>query len=357
MTVVNPFDFFVEGYATTFPFHTPPISRPNSRPISSRRSRGRCSCCMLKEIPREADSTSFSGRTQRATAEKSATSSDGAGHSDAGGDAGCRLRLVPRLGLAVDPHLPPPRPRGAFRLRLSHSLRPDIDPVEGPREVETISPICMLGPSLSSGAGWIGFDVTSGMLTGEGHPRSPPRRITVRRADLGQRRLRHVDFGFDMSVRRIREAPRITRPFSDESWARRPSAKSTPISRRDDVRPTMGGEPTFVSIDDLELARMEHRRRRPDQEALADELIRSCMPDLRRAGFCITGRANGIRAKACRAGLRPLLAQGRRPIWKNAGLIANIESPRKAIIEDAQGFMEGIARRLGLDAGLCHGGL
>ena len=65
----------------------------------------------------------FPGRAQCATAEKDQLRHpDGAGHSDAGRDAGCRLRLVPRLRVAVDPYLPSPRPRRAFRLRLSHSV-------------------------------------------------------------------------------------------------------------------------------------------------------------------------------------------------------------------------------------------
>ncbi len=65
----------------------------------------------------------FPGRTQRATAEKDQLCHpDGAGHSDAGRDAGFRLRVVPRLGVAVDPYLPPSRPRGALCLRLSHAV-------------------------------------------------------------------------------------------------------------------------------------------------------------------------------------------------------------------------------------------
>ena len=39
------------------------------------------------------------------------------------------------------------------------------------------------------------------------------------------------------------------------------------------------------------------------------------------------------------------------PIWKNADLIAGIEDPRKASIEDGRRLIAGIAKRLGLDAG------
>ena len=80
-----------------------------------------------------------------------------------------------------------------------------------------------------------------------------------------------VEFAFEMNVTRIAEQPRVTMPFSDEAWKALDALgdESTPICAAQDVRLTMGGEPTFVSIDDYQSARMEHRRARPDQARCA----------------------------------------------------------------------------------------
>jgi uncharacterized protein (DUF2126 family) len=96
---------------------------------------------------------------------------------------------------------------------------------------------------------------------------------------------------------------------------------------------------------------MEYRRGRPDQARLGrrsdPQIARRFAPggllhygqgkwypgeSLPRWAFGLYWRKDGV------------------PIWKNSDLIAKIESPRKAEIEDAERFAEGAAKKLGVDS-------
>ena len=80
-----------------------------------------------------------------------------------------------------------------------------------------------------------------------------------------------------MTVTRVRETPRVTKPYTDEQWAdaaRASARRSSATSRKADVRLTMGGEPTFVSIDDMDGAEWNTLALGPEKRRLAGELFR-----------------------------------------------------------------------------------
>jgi uncharacterized protein (DUF2126 family)/transglutaminase-like putative cysteine protease len=355
MTVVNPFDFFVEPYATSLPFQYTGDLKTELAPYLATSEQGPLFAAYLKEIPREADSTvnflvDLNAQLQKRiryvirmepgiqTPEQTLASGSGSCRDS----AWLLIQTLRHLGLAA-----------RFVSGYLIQLRPDIDPVEGPREVENdFTDLHAWAEVYLPGAGWIGFDVTSGMLTGEGHiPVAATPHYRSAAPVSGSAGFANVDFAFEMSVKRIREAPRITRPFSDESWARldRLGEQVDADLRKDDVRLTMGGEPTFVSIDDLESPEWNIAAVGPTKRALADDLIRKL-----RARFAPGGLLHYGQGKWYPGESLPRWAFGlywRKdgvPIWKNSDLIAKIENPRKAEIKDAERFAEGTAQKLGL---------
>ena len=114
------------------------------------------------------------------------------------------------------------------------------------------------------GAGWIGLDPTSGLFCGEGHiplaaTADPPNAAPITGSFLfdpdprkGDEDKVEVDFTYRMTVRRVLETPRVTLPYSEEQWQAIQSLGDAIDAdlEASDVRLTMGGEPTFVSLDD-----------------------------------------------------------------------------------------------------------
>ncbi|WP_445220892.1 DUF2126 domain-containing protein [Bradyrhizobium sp. Pa8] len=358
MTVVNPFDFFVEPYADSFPFEYSKDLKTELAPYLETIKPDRLFAKFLDTIPPEAPNTvnflvdlnrelqkhvRYIIRMEPGVQTPEETLSSGAGSCR--DSAWLLIQTFRHLGLAA-----------RFVSGYLIQIRPDIDPIEGPPEVESdFTDLHAWAEVYLPGAGWIGFDATSGMLAGEGHiPVAATPHYRSAAPISGGAGFAEVEFEFDMSVKRIREAPRITKPFSDESWTRLNDLGEQVDGdlAAQDVRLTMGGEPTFVSVDDLEAAEWNSEAVGPTKRALADDLIRRLHKRFGPGGLLHFGEGKWYPGESLpRWAFGLYWRKDGVPIWKNADLIAKIENPRRAEVKDAQAFVEGAAARLGLDPG------
>ena len=127
------------------------------------------------------------------------------------------------------------------------------------------------------GAGWIGLDPTSGLVADAGHiPLAATPDPQSAAPITGVVEKCECEFGFEMKVARISESPRVTKPYTEGQWeeiqslGRRLDTELVQL----DARLTMGGEPTFVSVDDMDGPEWNTLALGPVKRRLAGSLIR-----------------------------------------------------------------------------------
>ncbi len=280
MTVYNPFDFFVEEAAETWPFAYPPDLAPDlviylaPEPAGPRLER------WLASVPRTPRRTvgllvELNARLAREIAYiirmepgvQTPEETLAVGRGSCRDSAWLLVQVLRHLGIAA-----------RFVSGYLIQLRPDLKALDGPSGTEVdFTDLHAWAEAYIPGAGWIGLDPTSGLLTGESHiPLAATPHYRNAAPVSGMASIAEVDFSFDMRVTRVAEHPRITKPFSEDSWAALDAMgrQVDAALAAGDVRLTMGGEPTFVSIDDFESAEWTTAAVGPAKRALADRLIR-----------------------------------------------------------------------------------
>src|SRR5262249_46087573 len=155
------------------------------------------------------------------------------------------------------------------------------------------------------------------------------------------------------SVTRMAETPRVTYPFS-EAACRARDARGEKIDRdlaQGDVRLTMGGEPTFVAVDDYQSPEWNTDAIGPTKRSRADALIRRLRQRFAPGGLLHFGQGKwypGERVPRWAFGL--YWRRDGKPIWHNLALIAAETASSRPLAHDAQRFTQAVARHLGVDA-------
>ena len=200
------------------------------------------------------------------------------------------------------------------------------------------------------GAGWIGMDPTSGLFTSEGHIPLVCTPTAAKAAPIGGTvEPAKVAFSYSISVRRVNEVPRLSRPFSDESWARvQQVARAIDGELADnDVRLTMGGEPTFVGIDDPESPQWHIDALGPEKRARGLALIQALRDKFAPGALLHYGQGKWYPGEALpRWALSCYWRADAVPVWENASLVAQENHDYGFDTTDALQFMNALAQRL-----------
>ncbi len=177
------------------------------------------------------------------------------------------------------------------------------------------------------GAGWVGLDPTSGLFASEGHiPLAATPDPTSAAPITGALEPCECEFSFDMQVTRVLETPRVTKPYTEEQW-QSILAMGEAIDRdlrKNDVRLTMGGEPTFVSIDDMDGAEWNTEAMGPTKRLISGELIKRLRQQFGPGGLLHYGQGKWYPGEPLpRWALGCWWRKDGVPIWEDDRLIAD----------------------------------
>lgn len=274
MTVINPFDFFVEDWAGTFPFAYPDQVRrdlaPYLQPVDdSGEGSGPAPevVAWLEErlpslltAPHDAapgegtpivdfivglnqairESVDYTVRLEAGVQTPQHTLERGIGSCR--DSAWLLVSALRQLGLAA-------RFVSGYLVQLTADLSAvGDDSLNGP--AEDFTDLHAWAEVYLPGAGWVGLDATSGLLCGEGHiPLSCTPHPASAAPISGATDPVEVSFDFASSVTRFAEDPRVTRPVSEEDWARVDALGEAvdDLLAKGGLRLTTGGEPSLVA--------------------------------------------------------------------------------------------------------------
>jgi uncharacterized protein (DUF2126 family)/transglutaminase-like putative cysteine protease len=357
LSSINPVDFFLEPQAETFPFAYDPWLAKELRPFLEIEPAGPLLQAWVDALEVQAGRTvdvlvTINSRIQRGigylirlepgvqTCEETLRLGTGS----------CRdtswllVQVLRRLGLAA-----------RFVSGYLVQLVPDEKPLDGPAGPSAdFTDLHAWAEVYLPGAGWVGLDPTSGMLAGEGHIPLAATPDPVSAAPVsGMIEACELEFAHSMSVSRIREQPRTTRPYTAAQWAAI-DAVGQSVDRElvaGDVRLTMGGEPTFVSIDDFDGDEWNTAAVGPTKQERATALIHRLQERFAPGGLLHFGQGKWYPGESLpRWALRLYWRRDGTALWANGDYLDDHSKHLRHGVAEAEMFVKHLAGRLGVSA-------
>ncbi|MGZ8939340.1 MAG: transglutaminase family protein, partial [Limisphaerales bacterium] len=330
MSVLNPFDFFLEPGFEQWPFEYESSLKKQLAPFLELEKHGPLFDQFVAAIPRNPTSTidfvvALNQRLAKdvtylirlapgvQTPEETCELKSGSCRDT----AWMLVQVFRSIGLAA-----------RFASGYLIQLAPDVKALDGPsgteRDFTDLHAWCEV---YLPGAGWIGLDPTSGLLAGEGHI---PLACTPFPSDAapitGATDDCECEFKHEMQVQRMVETPRVTKPYSEEQWAEIVGLgyRIDEDLRRGDVRLTMGGEPTFISVDNMDGEEWKFTAVSEEKRKLSAVLLRRLQKEWAPGALLHFGQGKWYPGESLpRWALGCYWRSDGVPIWENPALLAD----------------------------------
>ena len=355
MAVYNPFDFFLEPEAEEFPFKYAPLLQEELLPYLMAGERTPLLNDYLAKINYTKRRTidflvdinqmlhtdiKYLIRMEPGVQTPDETLTNGSGSCR---DSGWLLvQLLRHCGLAA-----------RFVSGYLIQLKSDVKALDGPSGTEVdFTDLHAWCEVYLPGAGWIGLDATSGLLAGEGHiPLACTPQPSGAAPIEGGVDESEVEFSHHMQVTRIYESPRVTKPYTEEQWAD-VMALGAEVDKElvaGDVRLTMGGEPTFVAVNDRDAAEWNTDALGPTKRGFATALVHKLRNEYGQGGFLHFGQGKWYPGEQLpRWALNIYWRADKQPVWADPSLFTDEREPTCYTSADAQRFTKALCKNLGL---------